>query len=75
MSVLPSTRLRIRVRGLVQGVGFRPFVYRLAVEQGLSGWVRNDEQGVVMEVQGAGASAMGDVPSARPNPESVGRVQ
>ncbi len=58
MTVLHSTRLRIRVRGLVQGVGFRPFVYRLAVEQGLSGWVRNDEQGVVMEVQGAGASAM-----------------
>lgn len=58
MSVLPSTRLRIRVRGLVQGVGFRPFVYRLAMEQGLSGWVRNDEQGVVMEVQGSTASVL-----------------
>lgn len=58
MSVLPSTRLRIRVRGLVQGVGFRPFVYRLAMEQGLSGWVRNDEQGVVMEVQGSTATVL-----------------
>lgn len=54
----PATRLRIRVRGLVQGVGFRPFVYRLATERGLTGWVRNDEQGVVMEVQGEGAEAL-----------------
>jgi hydrogenase maturation protein HypF len=51
-------RLRIRVRGLVQGVGFRPFVYRLATERGLSGWVRNDEQGVVLEAQGAGVEAL-----------------
>lgn len=48
----PELRVRARVRGLVQGVGFRPFVYRLAVERGLTGWVRNDEQGVLLEVQG-----------------------
>jgi hydrogenase maturation protein HypF len=46
---------RIRVRGQVQGVGFRPFVYRLAVELGLSGWVRNDADGVEIEVQGDAA--------------------
>ncbi|MGD9787561.1 MAG: carbamoyltransferase HypF [Sulfuricellaceae bacterium] len=45
-------RLRCRVRGQVQGVGFRPFVYRLAVEIGLTGWVRNDAAGVLAEVQG-----------------------
>ena len=46
-------RIGIRVRGAVQGVGFRPFVYRLARELALSGWVNNDGAGVVIEVQGA----------------------
>ena len=44
---------RILVRGTVQGVGFRPWVYRLAVEQGLSGRVRNDPRGATIEVFGA----------------------
>lgn len=47
-------RLRVHVRGQVQGVGFRPFVYRLAQELGLSGWVRNCGTGVELEVQGHG---------------------
>ncbi len=46
------TSLKIRVRGLVQGVGFRPFVYRLARENGLTGFVRNDDDGVFIRVQG-----------------------
>ena len=43
---------RILVRGTVQGVGFRPWVYRLAVEEGLSGRVRNDARGVTIEAFG-----------------------
>jgi hydrogenase maturation protein HypF len=46
-------RVRARVTGTVQGVGFRPFVYRLAHEYGLAGWVLNDEHGVLLEVEGA----------------------
>ncbi|MCP5250059.1 MAG: carbamoyltransferase HypF [Candidatus Accumulibacter sp.] len=45
----------IRVSGVVQGVGFRPFVWRLARELGLAGWVRNDSRGVEIEVCGAAA--------------------
>ncbi len=43
----------IRVRGTVQGVGFRPFVYRIAHELGLRGWVRNDHEGVLIRIVGA----------------------
>lgn len=46
------SRLRIEVQGVVQGVGFRPFVHRLASTLNLTGWVRNDARGVLMEVQG-----------------------
>ena len=45
-------RVRVRVEGVVQGVGFRPYVHRLAVELGLDGFVRNDERGAVIEVEG-----------------------
>ena len=42
----------IRVRGVVQGVGFRPFVYRLAHEHALAGWVLNGEDGVAIHAEG-----------------------
>ena len=45
-------RLRIEASGAVQGVGFRPFVHRLAVSEGLAGFVRNTGNGVVLEVEG-----------------------
>ena len=43
---------RIRVSGLVQGVGFRPYVWRLAREAGVAGWVRNDGEGVEIAAEG-----------------------
>jgi len=45
-------RCRITVQGLVQGVGFRPFVHTAATDLALTGWVRNDGAGVVLEVEG-----------------------
>lgn len=51
------TRQRIRIRGSVQGVGFRPFLYGLAEKCGLSGWVLNDGEGILLEIQGQDLSA------------------
>ncbi|MFB9267629.1 carbamoyltransferase HypF [Bradyrhizobium erythrophlei] len=47
-----GTRLRVHVSGVVQGVGFRPYVYRLATRYGLAGFVANDPNGVTIEVEG-----------------------
>jgi len=49
-------RKRLEVSGVVQGVGFRPFVYQLALRRGLGGWVLNDSEGVKIEVEGAWAA-------------------
>jgi hydrogenase maturation protein HypF len=49
-------RARIRVRGVVQGVGYRPFVHRLATEAALAGHVGNDTDGVFVEVEGPAAA-------------------
>ncbi len=45
-------RVRVRIEGTVQGVGFRPYVFRLARALGLGGFVLNDERGVLVEVEG-----------------------
>jgi hydrogenase maturation factor HypF (carbamoyltransferase family) len=50
---MPIERVRIILHGAVQGVGFRPFTYRLATELGLHGWGLNSSQGVFIEVEGS----------------------
>jgi hydrogenase maturation protein HypF len=62
-------RAKVIVRGVVQGVGFRPFIHRLATEHHLTGWVLNSTEGVVIEVEGAPAaveSFLADLPVKRP---------
>lgn len=53
MSIGTTLGLRIEIRGVVQGVGFRPWIYRLATEEGLAGHVRNDATGVTIEAFGS----------------------
>lgn len=52
MDGMGRRRVRLRISGLVQGVGFRPFVWRRAARHGLSGWVENDPGGVTVEAEG-----------------------
>jgi hydrogenase maturation protein HypF len=68
----------VRVTGTVQGVGFRPFVFRLAKELDLAGWVGNDERGVELEVEGdAGRveSFLARLRSEPPPLASVGSIE
>jgi hydrogenase maturation protein HypF len=51
-NVATTSRLKVVIRGVVQGVGFRPFVYRLATQMKLAGWISNTSQGVFIEVEG-----------------------
>lgn len=75
--VVPAPqRLRLRVRGLVQGVGFRPFVHGLARGHGLAGFVSNDDQGVLVEVEGAAARAfLEELPRAVPAPARIDALE
>ena len=58
-------RSRVCVHGVVQGVGFRPFVYTTAAALGLSGSVRNDSSGAIIEVEGDAADRRLSHPAAR----------
>ena len=49
---MQHVRRGLLVCGVVQGVGFRPFVYRLAMEEGLAGFIGNDTDGVTIEIEG-----------------------
>jgi len=67
-------RSRIRVAGIVQGVGFRPFVYALAAEFGLAGFVGNDERGVLIEAEGPPAALSRFVAALRERPPALAVV-
>jgi len=67
-------RRKIRVRGVVQGVGFRPFVYGLARTLGLNGFVLNDGDGVVIEAEGDASTLDAFVTRVRAEAPSLARV-
>jgi hydrogenase maturation protein HypF len=69
---IPATE--IRVNGIVQGVGFRPFVYRLAAQHGLTGTISNDAEGVVIRVAGAAAEIEALLAALRQNPPPLARI-
>ena len=68
-------RAQIRVSGQVQGVGFSPFVYQLAREIGLAGWVRNDSDGVEIEVEGEREQVMRLIERMQNEPPALARVE
>ena len=68
------SRFAITVRGVVQGVGFRPFVYNAARDRGLAGWVRNEADMVRIEVQGDPAALEAFVDAIRHSPPPQARV-
>ncbi|UEM19393.1 carbamoyltransferase HypF [Skermanella mucosa] len=73
---MPVSRSRVRVRGLVQGVGYRPFVHELAGRYGLTGWVLNDTDGVLLEVQGQDPAGFLDALASRAPPlAQVDRIE
>src|SRR5512137_2707634 len=49
---LAARAVSFSIRGIVQGVGFRPFIYTLALRYSLAGWVRNTSSGVVVHLEG-----------------------
>ncbi len=67
--------LRVTVRGVVQGVGFRPFVYRLARQHGLSGWVRNTSGSVEIEVEGDGPAVAGFMEEISSSAPPMARIE
>jgi hydrogenase maturation protein HypF len=68
-------RCGLRVRGTVQGVGFRPWVYRLATREGLGGFVRNDSRGVWIEVEGDASAVEGFPGKLRAGAPPLSRVE
>ncbi|MDD4924087.1 MAG: carbamoyltransferase HypF [Dehalococcoidales bacterium] len=70
-----TARIRIEVSGIVQGVGFRPFVYRLAHKYNLTGWVVNTSGNVTIEVQGKQANLDGFADALKNEAPPVSHIQ
>ncbi len=67
-------RLRIRVNGIVQGVGFRPYVYNLANSLGSNGFITNDSHGVLIELQGTSGNLKRFIKSLKVQAPPLARI-
>ncbi len=70
-----ATRGRIQVKGIVQGVGFRPFVYRLARKYALAGYAYNNTCGVFIELEGEREAILGFVAELAAHPPPLARIE
>jgi hydrogenase maturation protein HypF len=69
-----NVRRHIQVRGIVQGVGFRPFVYKLAKSLGLSGYVFNSSAGVTIEIEGPGSQVEDFLKALKEDPPELAEI-
>ncbi|MCX6544811.1 MAG: carbamoyltransferase HypF [Acidobacteria bacterium] len=72
---MPHEGRRIEVTGIVQGVGFRPWVFRLASTHGIGGWVRNDDAGVTIEAFGTDAALEAFLEDLRRSPPPAAQIR
>jgi hydrogenase maturation protein HypF len=75
VSIATRRRVRVRVHGTVQGVGFRPYVHRLAGELGLAGFVLNDAHGVLLEAEGDAVAVRGFLERLAPDAPPLAVVE
>jgi hydrogenase maturation protein HypF len=68
-------RKQIRIRGIVQGVGFRPFIYQIARKLGLRGYVLNSSSGITIEVEGLHMSVEEFIRHIRSSPPPLAQIQ
>lgn len=71
----PGQRLRLTVRGIVQGVGFRPFLHRLAATHEICGWVRNTGEGLLGELEGSEESLTAFIDALRTTPPPLSFIE
>jgi hydrogenase maturation protein HypF len=73
-AVLDQQGVRLHISGIVQGVGFRPFIYNLASQLSLAGWVRNTSAGVDIEVEGTPQALQAFVTAIHTSPPPLSRI-
>ena len=72
---MSKERVFIKVEGIVQGVGFRPFVYNLAISLNLNGWVNNNSEGVYIDIEGDADKVKSFMNNLRHNPPPLSRIE